>query len=176
MNRVFVDSVVSPSRPRSDGNFDLHMELTSAPSSNSPSTAAVIPLLPFSSTVWINGCACKGLSLLYPTVYMLMQLSFSTDGDTWVMSTKSILGIMSVFVIGGPSCMSPTTSSGWSGTPTPFVSEFDRAARACSRRTALCHFPGFHLVPQGRRSCHTYAGIDRGWGTACTAGSGCQCS
>jgi hypothetical protein len=68
------------------------MELTIAPSSKSPLTAVVIPLLPFSSTVWINswinGWTRDGLSLLYPTLYMLTQLSFGTDEDTWDVSTK----------------------------------------------------------------------------------------
>lgn len=78
-----------------------------------------------------------------------MQLLFGTDEDTWDMSTKGELEITSVFVVGGPSCMSPTTGSGRSGTSTPFASEFKRAARTHSKWTALPHFPGLHLFPPG---------------------------
>jgi hypothetical protein len=90
-----------------------------------------------------------------------MQLLFGTDEDTCFGSTKGIVWITSVFAVEGPSCMSPTTGSGGSGTWTLFTSEFKWAARMRSKRTALPHFPGFHLFLQDKLPVlHMTVGID----------------
>ena len=137
----------SPSRPCDDVNIELQMALTSAPSSNNPLTAAIIPGFLFNSTMCMNGQTCRNWPLLYLTLYKLTQLLFNTGNDTWDESTKGILRYMSVFIVKGPSCTSPTAGLGWSGTFAPLTSEFDQATQMCSKQMALQHFPGFHRVP-----------------------------